>query len=279
MKGKIKSNQNESGNSKISMSLKVKTTNSKLSWWSKFRLLHKGKKDGKKNIPYIDSRGYCISPTIQEESNSVLVMLSNVYSYLNRKNTDCYIMTETAFSEFEQRALEIERLHNFLKEKMKQFDEPINISVVNQALTEEVKEMLNSKRESEKDLEPIGIRLRRFREYQRQIEPFRKQFVIARKKLEQDFENVSKCAAQVELIDEQLRIISHKFYSVANTRLSWYWQGVLKKHKQKDQFKSQIPRVIEADFDTIYGTRLKDIKKRVSDAKKTRDQLLSLEIV
>lgn len=279
MKGKSKSKQKELAKSKVSMSLKVKTTNSKLSFWSKIRLQYKGKKDGKKGIPYLDSNGHWISPTIQEESNNVSVLISNVYSYLNRKNTECYIRTETAISEFEQRALEIERLHNFLKEKMKRFDETINVSTKNNSLTEELKEMLNSKRESEKDLEPIGIRLRRFREYQRQIEPFRKQFVIARKKLEQDFKKVSNYSAQVELIDEQLRIISHEFYSAANTRLSWYWQGVLKKHAQKEQIKSQIPRVIETDFDAIHGTRLKDIKNRVSAAKAKRDRLLSLEIV
>lgn len=276
---KQKSKTNQWHSEKIKVSLKIKNSNTKVTLLSKWYLVHKGKKDGKKDIPYIDTNGIWISPTIQEESNKVNTLISNVYRYLCHKNSDCYIGLEYSIAEFEQRVLEVNRLHDFLKQKINRFDIAAYTSTQNNNLSSEEKDMLEAKRKSEEDLEDIGIRIRRFKEYQQPLEPLYKRFTSAKKELEHDFDYVVEYYKQIELINKQLKVLYAEFCSTANTRIAWYWQGVLKKHSQRDKMLLEIPKTDPTIFDTLYGMNINSISKRIEELRVERDKALSLSIV
>lgn len=264
---------------KIKISLKVKTPNTKVSCFSKWYLVHKGKRDGKKNIPYLDGKGNWISPTIQEECNKVDILISNVYRYLCKNNLNSFIAFEYYVAEFEQRVLEVKRLHTFLEKRINRFDITTCTSTENNGLSQEEKNMLNAKRKSEEELEDIGIRIRRFNEYQQPLEPLRKRFILARHELERDFNLLIEYYKQIELINKQLQILYVEFCSAANTRIAWYWQGVLKKHPKNDKMFLAMPKADPAMFDALYGMNINSLNNQLAELRKKRDEALNLSIV
>ena len=274
-----KSRTKQKRSEEIKIYTKVKTPSTKLNFWTRFMLVHRGKKDGKKNIPYRDINGDWISPTIQEEAHKAAAIISNIYRILKKANAESYIEFEWWIAEFEERAVEVKRLHSFLDGKMKRFDASLFTATDNSMLPSSEREFLNAKRESEKDLEEMGIRLRRFNEYQQPLEPLRRRLIIARKELEESFEMVAAYYGQFRLLDEQLISLYQEFCSLANARLSWYWQGVLKKHKDRDSMQVEMPESSKSLLSSLYGVNIADLENRFECIKKERDYVLMLSVV
>ena len=274
-----KSRTKQKHSEKIKIYTKEKTPRSKLNFWTRFMLIHRGKKDGKRNIPYRDVNGDWISPTIQEETHKAAAIISNIYRVLKKANAESYIEFEWWIAEFEERAVEIKRLHDFLDCKMKRLDASFCTATDNPKLSPDDRAMLNAKRKSEKDLEEMGIRLRRFNEYQQPLDPLRKRLIMARKELEENFEMVAAYYGQFRLLDEQMISLYEEFCSLANARLSWYWQGVLKKHNDRDSMQVEIPKSSKNLLNSLYGINIADLENRFENIKKERDYVLSLSVI
>ncbi|MBR1811607.1 MAG: hypothetical protein IJ766_08190 [Clostridia bacterium] len=221
-----------------------------------------------------------LSPTIQAEGKKVTELISNVYTYFNKKNCDIFVQFETAISAFEERAIEIETLYDFLKDRINAYDGPIYTASEQKNLQpQELNDMLNAKRESEENAENIGIRIRRFREYQAPVEELRKRYYNAKAELERDFIIITSNFELLEMIDRQLNALYQELCSRANTRLSWYWQGVIKKHPKKTSIQIEVPEVEKEVFDTLYSLNIRALEDKLNAARAERDRVLALSIV
>ncbi len=264
---------------RVNLILKVNRGYLKLYFWTKWNMTRRGKKDGKRSIPYIDMNGKWVSPTIQEEFSKVNNCISEAYQILCKNNARCFLEFERCIAEFKQKALEIQRLHSFLEEKLNPFDVIACATGTNTQMTKEQINMLDSKRNSENNAEVMGIRIRRFNEYQKPYEPLRTRLIIARKELEDTYKNIIYYYGQIDLINTRLRVFYTELCSAADVRISWYWQGVLKKHTNKRNMHLQIPKTEDDTFNRIYALNIDGRTKEIDEVRKIRDKILSLSIV
>lgn len=268
-----------------SVYLKINQPYIPLGLFSKLFLINQGKKDGKNEIPY-RIEDIWISPTIRTEEKRVEKLITNVSAFSNRKNYRLYVQFEQSVAYFEQRAIEIKTLHDFLDKKLGIYDEsyytsnsdisiPLDLDLQGQ---NGMKAMLNSKRKSEENAETMGIRIRRFKEYQKPMNDLRVRYNLAKKELEQSFEEIVAIYELLVMIDRQLNSLYHGFCAKVNMRLAWYWQGVLKKHPQKDKIQLLVPKTEKSIFDSLYGLSIEKLEESMDELKKTRNMTLELSI-
>lgn len=239
----------------------------------------RGYRDGKKNIPFLAENNNWISPTIRDEKAKVSSYMSKIYRIANTKNFNLFIMAEISIAKFEQNALQIERLHNFLKEKLLEYETAENIAMVNMKLTEEQKDFLNSKRVSETNLDPVGLRARRLNEYFRPLATLKEQINNVLIEIEQNYENLVGYYTKIEMIDETVKAQFFDVNARIDKRLSWYWQGVLRKHKDRDSIKIEGQKIDDFDVKSLYDEQRKNLESKFKKVKEKREKILNLSIV
>lgn len=259
--------------------INIKKTVAKTTRREKRRLMRRGKRDGKKGIPYRDSNGNWISPIIAEEGDRINLLISGYYRQLNEKNLTQFSSLATAVADYESTAIEMQRLHDYLVKKIPALEQPDCTIIRNISLSAEQLALLDAKRNSEQGLEEICIRARRFHEYQQPLIPLRKRFLSERSSLESKFEVIVHYYEQIAQTNKLLDVIYYELGVAADTRIGWYWQGVIKKHPQKDQLKLTVPKLSASAISSRFGANLIELSKKIEDLKETRDQLLRLSVV
>lgn len=242
--------------------------------FSKCWLKYLGKNDGKNRIPRRDGAIW-YSPTIDREHSRIDGCMATVSEKINSRNNKLYIKTEYMISEFEQAAYEYERLHNHLKEHI---SKDAIIIVDSKDLTTDHKNMLSSKRENEKNLDSIGIRLRRFKEYQEKLNLLRSQLDQSRVSLENLYQIIHANQKQIKLLDSYIDTAFWRYSSKIDRRLSWYWQGVLLKCKDPN-LPACVPKANCTKFKTLHEARQKELNDRITSLDSIYEKVIQLKIV
>lgn len=242
--------------------------------FSKCWLKHLGKNDGKNNIPRSDGTIW-YSPTIDREHSRIDGCMATVSEKINSRNNKLYIQTEYMIYEFERAAYDYERLHNHLAE---QIARDAIIIVDSKNLTDDQKNMLSSKRKNEQPQDEIGIRLRRFKEYQDKLNSLRSQLVQSKASLESLYQIIHANQKQIKLLDSYIDTAFWRYSSKIDRRLSWYWQGVLLKCK-KPNLPACAPKSDCTKFQTLHEKRQKELNDRIIQIDSIYDKVIQLKIV
>ena len=235
-----------------------------------------GKKDGKNEIPYIAEGTTKINevqtPTIIREKTRIKKCLSVLTERLNKKNNALYKDIMVSIVEFEQATLEYDRLHKRLEDKLKEYD----IIIPKSYSTDEEEAFLASKRESESNLDDFGVRTRRFNEYQSKLSPMRKELFESRKKLIEQYKNIASSIEQLKNLEDCIKNAMEYYCAKVNRRISWYWQGVLLKHEDKETLPSFPLAQLGNQFDCIFEHRRKDFEDKLEELEEIHKNILSM---
>ena len=248
--------------------------------FSKCWLKHLGKVDGKNDIP-VENNQVWFSPTIDREHARLKGCMAVVCEKINAKNNKLYIRTEYMISEFEQAAMEYERLHAHLLEKIKLDD---IIIIDSSKLNNDHKEMLRVKRDNEAALDNVGIRERRFKEYQANLVQLRSQLITSKGDLERLYRAIVGNLAEIKRLDMFIVTSFWKYSSKIEKRLSWYWQGVLFKNSKKETGKRKgytacPPKSEKKEFVDLHKEKCEELIKKIDAVEKVHEKVCKLEIV
>lgn len=246
--------------------------------FSKCYLKHLGKRDGKNEIPYIvegvdkNSLTDIKTPTIIREEERIKKCLSVLTERLNKKNNALYKDIMVSIVEFEQAALDYDRLHKRLEDKLKEYD----IIIPKSYSTQQEEDFLSAKRDSESNLDEFGVRTRRFNEYQSKLSPMRKELFESRKKLIDQYKNIVSSIEQLKNLEDCIANAVEYYSAKVNKRISWYWQGVLLKHEDKDTLPSFPKEQLNSQFECIFKHRRKEFEDKLEELKKIHNDVLSM---
>ena len=244
---------------------------------SKCYLKHLGKMDGKNDIPIVTANpatqtNEFITPTIAREFSRIDSYMSMVSEKINRKNNALYRDTIRRIVKFEQAAFTYERLYERLEKKLKE-DDIIIVSSPNIPQAEE--DMLKCKRKSEWDLDDIGIRVRRFNEYQSKLKSMRQRLIDSRDNLEKQYREISVNIKQLKLLDTYIDTFFIYYSSKVIKRISWYWQGLILTHPNylPNSFPIQ-PSIL--NIKNIHDNRRKDLEDKLLELERIHEKILNL---
>ncbi len=229
---------------------------------SKLLLKSRGKKDGKKSIPSVnleDGENY-ISPTIRKEHSRVDEAMAKVSRRIDKITSEVYVETDLLIADLIQRAHEVENLDKELKGTLKKWD---IIIYDNPKIADELKEMLKVKRKNEEKLDDVGIRLRRFAEYQKEIEKLRERKAQSKNELKKDYKQITANYRKICVIDKQIDEIFWEFCARIDRRVAWYWQGVLLKHPFRDTMPQEPPKAQNKYIKDLLKASREDLKSRI----------------
>lgn len=242
-------------------------------WFSKIALKCRGKRDGKQNIPTVYANTIPSSPTIHREQARVDECMAYIAEKIDVKTAVTYVDTEALMAHFWQAEQEYRRMHDRLKDELK----PNTIIVVDHdGISSTQQDMLKAKRTNEEKLDSIGLRLRRFREYQKNLEALRTQLSELEDTLEKDYQAIKTNHAQIQFLDSLLDTFFLKYSAKIDKRLSWYWQGVLKKHPDSTTMPQVPPNTTNQKSQMIHTAKRQALEKNISDLEQAYTYLLAL---
>lgn len=202
---------------------------------TKLWLVFIGKRDSKK---YIQNAG--VFPFIDFE-NSKIIKYASKTSYILRKNTiSLFAHFDKQMTLLEQQLYKVNELLNRLENKP--YPEEIVITN-NKNLSDNISEMLKIKRISEKDLEETAIKIRRFKEYQQNLEPIRKEMFNEMQNLLIIYRDLCFYSANIEGIYAQANMLIKQYISYINMRISLYKRGWIANTNQQNN----MPQLIATD--------------------------------
>lgn len=245
---------------------------------SKCYLKHLGKRDGNNEIPYIaegtdrNSLTDIVTPTIIREEERIKKCLSVLSERLNKKNNAIYKDIMASIIEFEQAALDYKRLHKRLESKLKEYD----IIIPKSYSSIEEEDFLAAKRDSEANLDDFGVRERRFNEYQKKLSPMRKELFESRKKLIEQYRSIVSSIEQLKNLEDCIANAAKYYTAKVNKRISWYWQGVLLKHNDKDELPFYPKKQLNSQFDCIFEKRRIEFEANLDKLEKIHNEVLSM---
>lgn len=252
----------------------------KTNFWAKISLKFKGYCDGKKSIPYQNSnKSEWISPTIQDEKAKINSFMSGLYRNVNYQNENTFNAIKVAIAKFEENVSEIKNLHSFLASKFSTYEISENATLSKSEFTPEQINYLNSRRASERGLDDIPVRIRRMNEYFEPLLPLRDKLEDALANLEGNYEEILENYTKIELSDEAIKGVFFDVNARVDKRLSWYWQGVLCKHKDRKTIKFDNQKIDDFDVRNLYDSHRKNLETHINDIKNTRTRILELQIV
>ncbi len=198
-------------------------------------LTFKGKRDGK-NI----SNHARVSPFVEFEKSKINKYKSKILYTLEKKTMLLLARYDKALAMLEQQSFIVKDIMERLNGSC--YPEEIVI-VKNQGLPSNIESMLDVKRDSEKSLDETAIRLRRFKEYQRNLMPVRKELFNEMQKLLIIYQNLCVYAANIDGIHSQANTLIAQYVSYINMRISLYRHGWL--HNKSNQ--DQVPELLNCD--------------------------------
>ena len=244
---------------------------------SKFVLTSVGKKDGKKNIPFLNASTAApheiFTPTILREQSRIEKCMALILERINRKNDILYKDTIRRIVHFRQSSIEYQRLYEKLKNKL-QLDDIIVVPIP--SLNPDVEVMLSSKRRSEDNADDMGIRLRRANEYHQKLRSSRICLIKSRNSLEEQYKCILVNIKQIELIDSYIDSSFMFYNAVINKRLSWYWQGLLLKHPLLNKKEHCIKQIKADNYLVLLEKRRNDVLSQLDELKSIHETVLNM---
>lgn len=243
---------------------------------SKLVLMYMGKRDGKKGIPSDRNNAEWMSPTLRKEYAKIDEKMAKVWYDVDEKCGELYAKTESLISDFEQNALEIKRIHTYILREGIQYKDVIGN---NHTLPKELHDMINSKRNSEGKCDALGLRLRRYNEYNKLILNAKEHYFRKRIKLKSDFQEIKRNYQVIISLESELDIFFWELCSNIERRTSWYWQGVLLKHPQKNIMPQTPPKANNNYINNIHKERREGLKNKIASIETYHKEILELEYV
>lgn len=198
-------------------------------WW----LIAMGKRDSKKHQNIAT-----VHPFVDYEKAKIEKYVSKIMCIFNRKTMPIFAYYDKTLTMLEQQIYIV----NNLIERLKDSHYPEEIVIVkNQGAIDKFDDMLDVKRDSENSLDNTAIRLRRFKEYQQNLSPVRKELYNEMQKLLIIYQELCVYAANIEGIRSQAEMLVKQYVSYINMRISLYKKGWLANNKVK------VPELISQD--------------------------------
>lgn len=195
-----------------------------------------GKRDSKKNI--CNSGSF---PFVDFQKSKINKYASTIMYNFERKTMSLFANFDKQLTMLEQQSYIVTELIGRLENKL--YPEEIVISS-NANLPNDIKEMLEVKRISEKNLEETAIKIRRFREYQQNLAPVRKELFNEMQKLLAIYQVLCFYAANIDGIHRQANMLIKQYISYINMKISIYKRGWITNNSQS----KNTPEPIETDF-------------------------------
>lgn len=242
---------------------------------SKFILIFVGKRDGKKGIPSNNNNPDWMSPTLRKEHAKIDENMAKVWYDIYEKSGVLYSKTEAIISEFEQNAIEIKRIHDYIIFEGIKYKDVVSNNISNTSLYN----MLNTKRDSEQKCDAFGIRLRRYNEYNKAISVAKDQYLKNRIKFKKDYQEIKMNYQIISILEEELDVFFLELCSNIERRTSWYWQGVLLKHPQKASLPQVPPKANNKYINDFHDKRRAKLKVKIDKIERIHEEILKLEYV
>lgn len=240
---------------------------------AEFKLKFQGKRDGKKGIPNIISENSIMSPIVKKEHDKIYSYMSSVTGKVNEYNSEYYKELQSLIAEFSGKAENTLVIHRFLEDKPSE----ICFYIPKANFNSEFEAYLSNKRKLEKDLDDIGIRKRRFNEYQQKLEKYRTRYYTSRNIVDDVYKNI---IINYDIIKKNITLVKPMFWKASaeiDMRLSWYWQGVLLKHKNARNLPQSAPSPDYNMYEQYYNEMISDIDAQIEKVKSKYEEITNLK--
>ena len=246
-------------NYKNNVKLHIKLLKVRTGFIMKLVLKHRGKSDGKHGIPNYNADCTVISPFIKKEHDIVYSYMGYVIKTLDEHNALYYHDYESMIAEFTSK---INKAIKF-SAALKNIPDEASLYIPTMKLDTGFEDYLSSKREAEKELDTIGIRQRRFEEYQQKVRIIRKKFSTLCSEITELYQSIMVCIDNIKQSVNTVPPVFWKAQSEVDICLSWYWEGVLLKHPKA----STLPQIVPDPDYSRYDTYIVSIQKEIGDMK------------
>lgn len=198
-------------------------------------LVFLGKRDSKKS-----KHNIVVFPFVDLEKSKIDKYVSKISYSLGRKTMSLFANFDNRITMLEQQLFIVNDLIKRLENKT--YPEEIVISD-NDDLPDKIMKMLKVKRISENDLEETAIKIRRFKEYHKNLASVKAELFNEMQKLLAIYQDLCFYSANIEGIYVQANMIIRQYISYINIRVSLYRRGWIK----NDIHQKNMPELIDPD--------------------------------
>lgn len=227
--------------------------------FAKLHLKCQGKRDGKKGMPPVSANGNHMTPNVKKEHDRIYNYMAYAVGKIDEYNTQHYQNLQALIADFTGKAEDINKLYQFLQNT----PSDLCLYIPTSNLSPEFEAFLSSKRVSEQGLDDTAIRQRRFEEYQRKLIKYKEKYAALRKELDELYKNIMVC---FDMIQKNINLAKPMFWKASaeiDIRLSWYWQGVLLKHKDAKTLPRTAPEPDEQKYQSYYNDMTDKLQKQM----------------
>lgn len=218
-----------------------------------------GKRDGKTGIPQTDSAHDEMTPNIKKEHDRIYSYMAYVIKKIDVYNAIYCKDLQSLITNFNCKVENIKVLYELLKDK----PSDICLYIPKMSVDIEFEAYLSSKRDHEKSLDEMALRQRRFDEYQQKLEKYRKKYATLRTEIDDLYVSIMIC---YDIIKNNINIAKPMFWKASSEidiRLSWYWQGVVLKHKYANKLSSTAPDPDSRKYEEYYNRKIEVMKEQI----------------
>lgn len=229
--------------------------------FAKLHLKCQGKRDGKKGIPPITNINTYMTPNVKKEHDRIYAYMAYAVGKINEYNTQHYQDLQALIADFIGKSEDITKLYHFLQNTPSE----LSLYIPKSNLSPEFEAYLDSKRALEYGLDNMAIRQRRFEEYQQKLIKYKEKYAVLRKELDGLYINIMVC---FDMIQKNINLAKPMFWKASaeiDIRLSWYWQGVLLKHKDAKVLPRTAPEPDDKKYQTYYIDMTTELQKQIDD--------------
>lgn len=229
--------------------------------FSKIHLKCQGKRDGKKGLPPVSLNGDNMTPNIRKEHDRIYTYMAYAVGKINAYNTQYYRDLQALIADFTGKAEDITKLYQFLQGTPSE----LCLYIPKSSLSPDFEAFLSSKRTLEQGLDDMAIRQRRFEEYQQKLIKYKEKYSVLRKELDELYINIM---VNFDAIQKNINLVKPMFWKASaeiDIRLSWYWQGVLLKHKEAKALPRTAAEPDGQKYQTYYIDMTKELKQQIND--------------
>lgn len=229
--------------------------------FAKLHLKCQGKRDGKKGMPPLSEKGNHMTPNVKKEHDRIYAYMAYAVGKINENNTQHYQDLQALIADFIGKSEDITKLYRFLQNTPSE----LCLYIPKSNLSPEFEAFLASKRTFERGLDDMAIRQRRFEEYQQKLIKYKEKYAVLRKEIDELYINIMVC---FDTIQKNINLAKPMFWKASaeiDIRLSWYWQGVLLKHKDAKILPRTAPEPDDKKYQTYYIDMTTDLQKQIDD--------------
>lgn len=240
---------------------------------AELRLKFQGKRDGKKGIPNIIPNESIMTPIVKKEHDKIYSYMSSVTGKVNEYNSEYYKELQHLIAKFSGKAEDTLVIHKFLEDKPSE----MRFYIPKANFNSEFEAYLSTKRKFEKNLDDIGIRERRFNEYQQKLDKYRTRYYTSRNIVDEVYQNIM---INYDIIKKNINLVKPMFWKASaeiDMRLSWYWQGVLMKHKNTRNLPQTAPSPDYNMYEQYYSEMISNIDEQIENVQLKYKEITKLK--